>query len=154
MDLVTTYIHNSELQVIRALLLNSTHYKSPKHPLSLFPACSAFISRSLVTASNSGNPSATQVLLSQLPVQNSTQLSPERQRHLFSASLAKLNSTANPQLTGGPKFRVFSLRSPALGSPWRSCQHFPCFPVVAADFCFIRWCHCRLSSPSSDVVAP
>jgi hypothetical protein len=52
----------------------STIYKSPQHPPSLFPACCVFTSRSLATASNSGDSSAShaQVLSSQPPMQNST----------------------------------------------------------------------------------
>jgi hypothetical protein len=77
MYLLTTYTRHSELQVITALSLISTLYKSPQLPLSLFPACSVFNSRSLATANNSGDSSASraQVLLSQPPVQSSCQLS-------------------------------------------------------------------------------
>jgi hypothetical protein len=38
---LTTYTHHSELQVITALSLISTLYKSSQHPLSLFPAVSS-----------------------------------------------------------------------------------------------------------------
>jgi hypothetical protein len=38
-----------------ALSVISTLYKSPQHPLRLFPACYVFNSRSLATASNSGD---------------------------------------------------------------------------------------------------
>jgi hypothetical protein len=74
MDLPNTYTHHSELQVITAPPLISTLYKSPLHPLTLFPACCVFISRSLPAASNRGDSSASraQVLSSQPPVQNST----------------------------------------------------------------------------------
>jgi hypothetical protein len=44
MDLLTTYTHHSELQLITAVSLISTHYKSPQHPLSLFPGCCVFVS--------------------------------------------------------------------------------------------------------------
>jgi hypothetical protein len=73
-DLLTTYTHHSELQVITALSLVSVIYNSPQHPLRLFPACYVFISRYLVTASNIGHssPSRAQVLSSQPLVQNST----------------------------------------------------------------------------------
>jgi hypothetical protein len=50
--------HHSELQAITAPPLISTIRRSPQHPLSLFPACCVFTSRSLATASNSGDPSA------------------------------------------------------------------------------------------------
>jgi hypothetical protein len=74
MDLLTAYTHNLELQVITALSLISTLHKSPQHPISLFVACCVFIGRSLATASNSGDSSASRarVLSSQPPVQNST----------------------------------------------------------------------------------
>jgi hypothetical protein len=73
-DLLTTYTHNSELQVITALLVISTLYKLSHHSLSLFPACCSFIIRSITTATNSGGSlvSSPQVLLWQPPVQNST----------------------------------------------------------------------------------
>jgi hypothetical protein len=56
MDLLTTYTHDSELQVIAALSLISTLYKSlhAKSP----SACSVFTSRCLVTDLNSGDSSA------------------------------------------------------------------------------------------------
>jgi hypothetical protein len=53
--LLTTYTHNSELQEITTLSLISTLYKSLHAKSS--PACSVFTSRSLATASNSGNSS-------------------------------------------------------------------------------------------------
>jgi hypothetical protein len=42
MNLLIAYIHHSEVQVITALSLISAHYKSPQHPLSLFPAWYVF----------------------------------------------------------------------------------------------------------------
>jgi hypothetical protein len=57
-DLLTTCIHHSELQAITAPLLISRIHRSPQHPLSLLPACCVFTSRSLRTASNSGDSSA------------------------------------------------------------------------------------------------
>jgi hypothetical protein len=64
LDLLTTYTHNSGLQAITA--------PPPQHPLTLFPACYIFISRSLATAPNNADSSASQVhiLASQTPVQN------------------------------------------------------------------------------------
>jgi hypothetical protein len=86
MDLFTTCTHLSEPQVITALSLISTLYK-PQHPLKLFPAC-VLTRRSLATASNSGDSSASrpQVLLSQPPVQNSSRLSTQLYRPLFPVS--------------------------------------------------------------------
>jgi hypothetical protein len=54
LDLLNTCTHHSELQVITALSLISTLYKSQQHPLSLFQP-TVFTSRSLATASNSGD---------------------------------------------------------------------------------------------------
>jgi hypothetical protein len=65
--------HNSELHVITAPSL-ITLYKSPPYPLSLLPGSCVSISRSMATASNSGDSSASraQVLSSQTPLQNAT----------------------------------------------------------------------------------
>jgi hypothetical protein len=70
MDLLTTYTHHSELQVITALSLIPILCKSSS-------ACSVSNSRSLATAPDSGDFSAfrDQVLSSQSPMQNSRQLS-------------------------------------------------------------------------------
>jgi hypothetical protein len=72
MYLLTTYTHDLELQSITAPPLISTIQKSPQHPLNLFATCRVFTSRSLATASNSVDSSASrvQVLCSQPPVQN------------------------------------------------------------------------------------
>jgi hypothetical protein len=69
LDLLTT--HHSELQVITALSLISTLYKSSQYLLS-FPACCVFNSRSLATASNTWESSAShaQLLPSPCLVQN------------------------------------------------------------------------------------
>jgi hypothetical protein len=76
-DLLTTYIHNLELQIITTLSLISTLYKWPQHQLSLLPGCYLFISHFLATASNTVDSSSShaQVLLSQSSVQSSCQLS-------------------------------------------------------------------------------
>jgi hypothetical protein len=73
-DLLISYIHHSEVQIITALSLISTIHKLPQHSLSLFPACCVFIRRSLATASNSGYSSASraQVLSVQI-VQRGTE---------------------------------------------------------------------------------
>jgi hypothetical protein len=75
MELLTTYTHDSELQVITAPPLISTIHRSPHQPLGLFQPA-VFTSRSLATASNSGDSSASraQVFSSQPPVQNSAEL--------------------------------------------------------------------------------
>jgi hypothetical protein len=69
-DLLTTSTHYSELKAITAPPLISTIHKSSENPLSFFQH--VFTSRSLATASNSGNSyvSRAQVLSSQTPVQN------------------------------------------------------------------------------------
>jgi hypothetical protein len=56
--LLTTYTHHSELQAITVPLLIFTIHKSPQHSLRLLPTCCVFTSRSLATASNSGDSSA------------------------------------------------------------------------------------------------
>jgi hypothetical protein len=56
LDLLTSYAHHSELQVITTLSLISTIHKSLHAKCS--SACSAFKSRSLATASNTGDSSA------------------------------------------------------------------------------------------------
>jgi hypothetical protein len=53
LDLLTTSTHDSELQV-----MVSTLYKLPQHKLNLFPACCVVNSRSLATATHSGDTSA------------------------------------------------------------------------------------------------
>jgi hypothetical protein len=93
MNLLTTFTHHSELQVITAPPLITTLYKSPQHLLSLFPACCVLTSHFLATAYNSGDSSASraQVLLSQPPVLSSFQF-PQSQ-------LTTINSgTLNPIL--------------------------------------------------------
>jgi hypothetical protein len=67
-DLLTTYTHGSELQAVTAPPLISAVHRSPQHLLRLSPACCVFISRSLATASNSGDSSVSgaQILSSQL----------------------------------------------------------------------------------------
>jgi hypothetical protein len=68
MDLFTTFTHHSELQVITAISL------IPKTPVKPFSSLLFFISRSLATDFNIGNPSASraQVLYSDSPVRCST----------------------------------------------------------------------------------
>jgi hypothetical protein len=75
-DLLTTHIYDSKIQTITTPPLISTIHKSPQHPLRVFPAYYDFISRSLATASNSGDSSASraQVLSSQPPAHNSLNL--------------------------------------------------------------------------------
>jgi hypothetical protein len=70
MDLLTTYIHHSELQVITAPPLISTLYRSSQHLLSLFPARCVFNRRCLTTDSNSGGssvPALTSLLAVEYP---------------------------------------------------------------------------------------
>jgi hypothetical protein len=87
LHLSTTYTHHVVLQVFTAppLITGANTKSSPPYSVN---------SRSLATASNSGDSSASRVQVCLLLplVQNSTQMSPELQRHLFSASLAELNS--------------------------------------------------------------
>jgi hypothetical protein len=71
MELLTTYTHDSDLQAVTAPPVITTA------PTKSSPACCVFISRSLETASNNTDSSASyaQVLYLQPHVQNSTQLS-------------------------------------------------------------------------------
>jgi hypothetical protein len=87
MDLLTTHINDSQVQVITALPPISTIYKSPQHLPSPFAARRFFTSRCLVTALNSGDSSAS--VLTSLP--SGEYPVTELYRHLFSASLAELN---------------------------------------------------------------
>jgi hypothetical protein len=102
-------------------LLTTSNYSAVANPQTLqtttapaksFPDCCVLTSRSLATASNSGDSSASraQVLLSQPPVQNSCQLSSRLQRHLFSSFLAELNCIADPQRTRCHLFSVPSAK--------------------------------------------
>jgi hypothetical protein len=69
MNLLITYTHDSEIQVITAPLLICIVHKSPQHPVSFFQV---FTSRTLAAASNGGDSSAlhAQVFSSQPLVQN------------------------------------------------------------------------------------
>jgi hypothetical protein len=98
---IYVYWHNSELQVIRALSLNSTLYKSPQHQLSLLAIGCVLLSRSLATESNGGISSASsaQVLLLQPPVQNSYSTHSIIASPLLSLPCRAQISTANPQQT-------------------------------------------------------
>jgi hypothetical protein len=75
LDLLTTFAHHSELQVITALPLLSTVHKSLHRKSS--PARNNFNSRFLVTDVNSGDSSASraQVLLSKFQYRTDCQLS-------------------------------------------------------------------------------
>jgi hypothetical protein len=76
MDSLTTCTHHSELQVITALSLISTLYRSPQNPLILLQPA-VFTSRSLATASN------TVILTVSLKLQHTWSL-------LFAAALLQL----------------------------------------------------------------
>jgi hypothetical protein len=71
MDLFTTYIHDSELQAIAGSPLISIIHILLQHPPKPFAACWVFTSRSLATASNSRDSSAShaQVHSSHTPIQ-------------------------------------------------------------------------------------
>jgi hypothetical protein len=86
MYLLTTYIHNFELEALTILPLVSTLYKS-LHAIQ--PAVS-FTSRCLVTALNNGHSSASVLTLlsGEYPT---TEVSTELYRYFCSASLAELN---------------------------------------------------------------
>jgi hypothetical protein len=111
LDLLTSCTHNSKPQVITAFSLIYTIYKSPQHPLSLFPARCVFNSRSLATASISGYFSAShdQVLPVQriplkwtLSIMNST-IAPS---HLSLPCRAWLSCQPSTELTHQPTTSV------------------------------------------------
>jgi hypothetical protein len=101
-DLLTTYTHPSELQVITVLSLITAIYKSPAHAKS-----PVFIRHFLPPASNSGNSSAScvQAVLSQPRVQNSTH-STTAPTHLSLPSRDQLNSQPSIELTVSVRVRV------------------------------------------------
>jgi hypothetical protein len=88
--------HHSELQVITALSLISTIYKSPQHPLSIFSRPLFLISRSLATASNSRDSWASRAhgLSSQPSVQNSTD---NWRRNLVTSIVFKITPRHGPR---------------------------------------------------------
>jgi hypothetical protein len=77
-DLMTTYTHHSELQVLNNPIADFHTSHIITAPVKPFPACCVLTSRSLAAASNSGDSSTSrpQVLLSQPPVQNSLSTQP------------------------------------------------------------------------------
>jgi hypothetical protein len=94
MDLLTTYLHHSELLI-------STIHRSPQQPISPSPACCVFNSRFLATVANSGHSSASRahVVTLRRISRDWTLVDCQQQRHLFSAFLAELDSAANPEMT-------------------------------------------------------
>jgi hypothetical protein len=90
-----TCTHHSELQVITALPLISTLYKSPQRPLSLFPACWVN-SRSLAMTSSSEYSSASgaHVVTVRRISRNWTLF--------FTAGLSTVNWTVGPSLLSLP----------------------------------------------------
>jgi hypothetical protein len=134
-DLLTTYTHHSELQVITVLLLISTIYQSLHTKSS--PPCSVSNSCSLATASNSGDSSASssQVLSSQPPVQNSTpnwQFPGWRPLHinlLVFSSQAEFQLTLCQLTTGSPPTVKITPRN---GPHKKHCHFHCCSPTDAA----------------------
>jgi hypothetical protein len=108
-DLLTTYTQHSELLIITAPLLISTVHRSPQHPLRLFPSCCVFNSRSIATASNSGDSSASlaNVLSSQPLVQNWT-LSRQLTAIKWTIAPSLLNLPCTAQLNCQPLIELLS----------------------------------------------
>jgi hypothetical protein len=72
-----TYAHNPELQTITAPPLISTIHKSPQRPLRRVPTFCVFTSRSLATASNSGDFSVSRAeVLSSQPHRHNSLIAP------------------------------------------------------------------------------
>jgi hypothetical protein len=95
MDLLTTCIHHSELQVITASLLISTIHRSPEQPLSLFPA---YCLQQLFPSNGFQKWRFFSFPCSHCYCQVNCQLPTQLQCHLFSASLAEFDSFS---LSGG-----------------------------------------------------
>jgi hypothetical protein len=144
-DLLTTYIHHSELQPITALSLISMLYKSPQQPLSPFPACCVFNSHSLATASNSGDSSAShaQGLSSELNSQLTTNYVPGWQP--FHTNLLVFSSQTDFQLNW-TALHCTALSGVFTTWPWGGSnrKHY----LQQSFYC----CHGRLLSNISDTV--
>jgi hypothetical protein len=121
LDLLTTCTHHSELQVITALSLISTIHRSSQHPLSPFPACCVFDRRSLATASNSGDPSASSPHVVTLwRISHNWTLANGQINYSTTSSQPELDSTASSQLTHQPtnSLHFTSLNWNAISRPW------------------------------------
>jgi hypothetical protein len=116
-----------------------------------FLSCCVFTSRSLATACNSGDSSAScgQVLPSPAVVQNCLSAIPstELNRHLFSASLAELNCTQHYQ-TKSQRHNATDGQSASLSwnkAPIWGLRPYPCYcQAVACLFSLTRGRVCRL----------
>jgi hypothetical protein len=106
-------------------------------PAKAFPACCIFTSRSLTTASSSGDSSVlrAQVLLSQPPVQNSTQLT-ELWRHFFSASLLQSSTGLDAPVL----FFISPRRGPRREHPISNSKSIVACVFVSAGTCLPSRC--------------
>jgi hypothetical protein len=97
LDLLTTCTHHSEVQVLAALSLICNIPRSPQHPLSLSPACYVFNGRSLATASNCGDVSASRAHVGTVRriSHNWTLVNCQLYHHLFLALLQSLTQLPN-----------------------------------------------------------
>jgi hypothetical protein len=129
MDLLTTCLHHSELPVITALSLISILYKWRQHPISLFQPTvfsTAVLWQRNLTVEFLQLPTLTSLLSGEYPATElfswppDFQLSTEQDRHLFSATLPELNSSANPQLTQSQSQNYFTTGGlPPTNLSWR-----------------------------------
>jgi hypothetical protein len=120
MDLLTTYTHHSDLQIITALSLISTIHRLPQHLLSLFHTA-VITSHYLATTSKSGDSSASriQILSSQPPSQNASKLNTDYSKISSQPPLrAQLNCQPSTELSHSPTTSLHSteLHSAGLGS--------------------------------------
>jgi hypothetical protein len=133
-DFLATCTHHSEQHVITPPSLISTLHKSPQHPPSLFPASYIFNSRSLATASNSGDSLASRahVVTVWRISRNWTPVNCQLYYSAISSQPPVQNSTRNWKLTtdwvAAIVFKITPLHGPHTTHPRFHC----CSPTVAA----------------------
>jgi hypothetical protein len=130
---IVDHLHHSELQVITALSLISTLYKSSQHMLSLFPACCAFNSRSLATASTveiPQHPALTSLLSGEYPT---TELLSTVNYSDISSQPSLQNST---ELTAPTVLVITSRHGPHI----KHSSSIVAFVFIAAGKCLLSHC--------------
>jgi hypothetical protein len=145
LDLLTTWTHHSELQLITAPSLISTLSKSQQNPLSLFPACYIFNSRPLTTATNSGDPSPsyTHVVALRRIFHNWNLVNCQPNYSAISSQPPLQSSTQVPTLNLTHHFSQLNYTQPAWGPCYidsgRTQQKTPPFPLLSVMLCASRF---------------